>query len=175
MFGSTVRPFFGAFALLLGFGLWSDEGHALDEQSARIQTVIQSITIDVDLGRFDQLERYYAETVVADYKSLWGTEPRTLERSELGAAWAGFIPGFDTTRHDVSNIRVQIDGTSATASADITASHWLDGDSWVIRGEYSFDLIEAPRGWVVTAWKFELESETGDRKLVDIAEERARQ
>ena len=147
----------------------------VDEQIARIKTVIQSITVAVDLRRFDLLERFYAEEVVADYSSLWGTEPRKLMRSEIGSAWAGFIPGFDTTRHDVSNIDVNIDGQKATARADITASHWLDNENWTIAGEYIFELTMGAEDWVVSGWKFVLESESGDRSLVDTAEERAAQ
>lgn len=147
----------------------------VDEETARIQTVIQSITTHVDLRRFDLLARFYAEVIIADYSSLWGTPPRTLTRSEIGSAWAGFIPGFDTTRHDISNIEVQIDGHQANARADVTALHWLDGDNWTISGTYTFDLTKNADDWVVSRWKFVLESESGDRALVDEAEARARQ
>jgi hypothetical protein len=148
-----------------------------DEQIARIQTVIQSITVCVDLRRFDLLDRFYAEEVVADYSSLWGTEPRKLTGSEVGATWAGFIPGFDTTRHEISNIEVHISGrnANASASADVIASHWLDDETWIIRGAYLFELAKRSNDWVVSGWKFVLESESGDRSLVDVAEARASQ
>ena len=144
------------------------------EESARIETVIQSITISVDLRRFDLLERFYAHEVEADYSSLWGNEPRRVLRADIGDAWAGFIPGFDTTRHDLTDIEVAVAGSLATATADVLASHWLDGDTWTIDGQYLFELEKGPDDWVVTKWTFLLESETGDRGLVDVAEARAK-
>ena len=167
---STIGPTTMLF-LLLAPALSSAQN--LDEQTARVQNVVQSITVSVDLRRFDLLESFYAEQVVADYSSLWGTEPRRLARSEIAAAWAVFIPGFDTTRHEVSNIEVHVDGPNASASADVVASHWLDDESWVIRGKYLFELFRGSNDWVVRNWKFVLESESGDRSLVDVAEARA--
>lgn len=152
---------------------WASDPPSVDEQAARIQTVLQSITICVDLGRFDLLDRFYAEEVTADYSSLWGTAPRKLTRSEVGPAWAGFIPGFDTTRHALSNIVVRVEGSKATAHADVVASHWLDGETWEIRGKYFFELEKGSTDWVVKTWRFVLASESGDRSLVDVAEARA--
>lgn len=166
-----------AMSLLFAAALsYSSAAHSatLDEQSARIETVIQSITVCVDLRRFDLLKRFYAAEVEADYSSLWGNEPRRLQRAEIGDAWAGFIPGFDTTRHDVTNVEVELAGPSATATADVRASHWLDGDTWVIDGQYVFELEKGHEDWVVTKWTFLLESESGDRALVDEAEARAK-
>lgn len=169
--GSLARALAAAL-LLLELPASANAQHSA-EHVARIQTVVQSITLCVDLRRFDLLERFYAEEVVADYSSLWGNEPRRLERGEIGEAWAGFIPGFDTTRHDVTNIEVEVDRSLATASASVVASHWLDGEMWVIGGRYVFELELTAEDWVVTKWTFLLESESGDRGLVDIAEVRA--
>ena len=146
-----------------------------DEQAAKIRTVIESITVMVDLRRFDLLDQFYADKITADYSSLWGTEPRELAREEIGNAWAGFIPGFDTTRHEITNIKVRIDGQYASAKADVTASHWLDDESWIIGGVYSFELEKVSSDWVVSYWRFDLETESGDRSLVDIAEARAQE
>jgi len=146
----------------------------VDEDTAKVQTIIESITTLVDLRRFDLLDQFYAEEVIADYSSLWGNEPRTLTRSEVGPGWAGFIPGFDTTRHDISNIRVDISGANANASADVIASHWLDSELWVIEGHYTYEFVRIAENWLVESWVFVLESEAGDRGLVDFAEERAR-
>lgn len=143
------------------------------EQAARIETIIEGITHAVDIRRFDLLERYYAASVVADYSSLWGNAPRTLARSEIGDAWAGFIPGFDTTRHTITNINVDIDGDRAQASADVHAAHWLAGATWVISGIYRYEFVREADRWVVESWAFVLENEQGDRGLVDVAEERA--
>ena len=165
-----------ALLLMVANASFSAESELQDvnEETAKIQTVIESITTLVDLRRFDLLDQFYAEEVIADYSSLWGNEPRLLVRSEVGPGWAGFIPGFDTTRHDISNIQVDISGASASASADVIASHWLDGEPWVIEGHYTYEFVRTAENWVVESWVFVLESEAGDRTLVDFAEERAR-
>jgi hypothetical protein len=39
------------------------------------------------------------------------------------AEWASVLLGFDQTRHAISNIKVKLNGTSATASADVVVFH----------------------------------------------------
>ncbi len=147
----------------------------LDENIAQIETAIESITTLVDIGRFDILKRFYDDEVVADYSSLWGTEPRKLTKDNVGSAWAGFLPGFNTTRHDITNIKVKFLGSKANAISDITASHWLNGEAWIIRGHYFFELVKNTDKWVVKKWKFILVSESGSRILVDEAEKRVKE
>ncbi len=40
--------------------------------------------------------------------------------------WASSLPGFDRTRHEISNIETVVKGNEATATADVTANHYLN-------------------------------------------------
>ena len=145
-------------------------------EDASIRNTITAVTAFVDQACFTMLERFYADTVIADYTSLWGGSERKLKNSEIGSAWAGFIPGFDVTHHELRNIRTKVEGAKATATADIAASHWLDSKFWLITGRYHFGLIldDADNAWKITNWRFELQYEAGDRSLVDEAEIKAK-
>ena len=52
------------------------------------------------------------------------------------AEWASVLPGFDQTRHAISNIRVKLFGISATATANVVAFHWMGEETWQVSGIY---------------------------------------
>ena len=161
-------------AVLFVFGMASEaKGDPSAEDSARIKTVIQAIGIFADLGQFAAMCQLYDEMSVSDYSSLWGNEPRIGTPSTKATGWSGFIPGFDTTRHDILVNRVAVDGRTATASARVQADHWLDGEFWGISGTYDVGLKKKGDRWLISTWVFTLDEENGSRDLVDEAEARA--
>ena len=158
-------------ALPLVFGI--GEGAKADQSAediAQIQSVIQAIGILADLGEFAAMCHLYDDESSADYSSLWGNEPRKGTPSSMATGWSGFIPGFDTTRHDISIDSVSVAGDVATASAHVQANHWLDGDFWGISGIYDVGLTKKNERWLISTWTFTLEEEVGSRDLVDEAE-----
>jgi len=143
------------------------------EDVARISSVIQAIGVFVDLGDFGSICQLYDELSVADYSSLWGNEPSEGTPSNRATAWSGFIPGFDTTRHDIRVDHVSVQGAIAAAVARVQADHWLDGKTWSVTGTYDVVLRKRGQRWLISAWTFTLEEESGNRALVDEAEIRA--
>ena len=93
------------------------------KDEATIKTIVESVGTLADTGNFEALEKLYAPEVELDYTSLAGGEVQLKSPQAIMTQWAGVLPGFDRTRHDVSNIKVSSNGETATATADITADH----------------------------------------------------
>lgn len=137
---------------------------------AQIKSTIEAIGVFADFGAFEAMCQLYDDQSTADYTSLWGTEPRTGAPSDMSTGWSGFIPGFDATRHDITVDDVVVDGDNANATARVAAHHWLGDVVWSISGVYTVALRKQENRWLIADWVFTLESETGDRGLVDKAE-----
>lgn len=88
-------------------------------------------------------------------------------------AWASSLPGFDQTYHDISNVDVELEGSRAIATADVTADHYLDDNHWQVSGQYEYRLVKQSDDWQITHMTFHLTHEMGDRSLITLATERA--
>jgi hypothetical protein len=143
-------------------------------ESAPIIALVSSITVAVDLRNFELAEAAFAPSVVIDYTSLWGGEPQQMTPAALIAGWRSLLPGFDATRHELSDIDVEVSGGCARVSAHVDARHWIDGALWRPVGTYYFALESTGNRWLVTSMKLAVNEEIGDRGLVAIAAERAK-
>ena len=145
-----------------------------DADSARVIATVSSIPLAVDLARYDLAEAAFAPSIVVDYTSLWGGEPQRMTPAELMAAWRGLVPGFDATRHELRDVRAEVDGDRATATASVDGRHWIGNRLWRPIGTYRWTLERRGGAWKVTKMTFAMTREIGDRRLVDLATERAR-
>lgn len=140
---------------------------------AAIETRIEAVAVLVDLNAYDRLETLFADELVVDYSSLFGGEAETLAASELMARWAGLVPGFDRTRHAISDIEVELHGDWANATAAVTGTHWLDGETWTVSGRYVYRFNRIDGDWRVTEMTLLATDEQGDRALTERAAARA--
>ena len=97
---------------------------------AAVATIVESVGTLADRGEFDALARLFADEFALDYSSLNGQPAATRTPPELMAEWSAVLPGFDRTRHALSNIEVEVTGIGATARADVTAFHWIADLFW---------------------------------------------
>ena len=81
------------------------------------------------------------------------------------AEWASVLPGFDQTRHAISNIRVKLFGISATDTANVVAFHWMGEETWQVSGIYKFDFVKQQGQWKISSMIFVLENEIGSRDI----------
>lgn len=146
---------------------------ATPQDEAAIQTIVESVATFADRGEFDALERLYAETVEVDYSSLNGLPSEMKAARTLMTEWASVLPGFERTRHDLSDIAVSIDENTATASANVVAGHWIDSAYWEVTGRYDYALETNQDEWKITSMTFTLESESGSRDVFGPAMEAA--
>ncbi|MEM1129306.1 MAG: nuclear transport factor 2 family protein [Pseudomonadota bacterium] len=137
---------------------------------------ITDIAAGADRHDWERVRTAFADTVTTDYTSLWGGEPATQPADDFVSGWAAFLPGFDSTHHMVTNHAVTwLEGASATAQADFTATHRLGDALWVLGGRYDYGLQNIGGRWKVTSLTMTALWESGDRGLVATAAERASQ
>lgn len=143
---------------------------------AEISRTITDIAAGADRHDWSRVRGAFAETVTTDYTSLWGGDPVTQSADDLVAGWSSFLPGFDITHHMVTNHTVtSLEGDTALAEADFTATHRIDDRFWTLGGRYDYALEQIDGRWLVTSMTMTALWETGDRGLVGIAGERAAQ
>lgn len=142
-------------------------------EAARVRQTVLAIPTNVDLRAFDAIKPLFADNVAVDYTSLWGGEPQILTSDELMAGWKAIVPGFDATWHEISDIKVSVRGTTATATSGVDGRHWLGERVWRPIGRYDFALEKLGGRWRVTRMTLTVTEEQGDRALVDKARARA--
>ena len=148
---------------------------AVDTAAERaIHAALVDIAAGADRHDWPRVRAAVADTVTADYTSLWGGQAAPQSADDLVAGWADFLPGFDATHHMVTNKTVlHLDNDTAAAEADFTATHRIDGDLWVLGGRYSYRLVRREGRWRVTHLTVTARWETGDRDLAAQAAARA--
>jgi hypothetical protein len=104
-----------------------------------------------------------------DYTSLAGGEPEVKSAEALMTEWASMLPGFDRTRHAISKVKVRLNGSTATATANVVADHWIGQEHWQVSGRYDYALARDGRDWRITAHKFTITGETGSRNVFGAA------
>lgn len=153
--------------------------HKISQDEARIRSTIHSFSALADQGAFEYLGRLFAPVVSVDYTSLFGGEVKQTPREVLMQRWESFLPGFDTTYHELRDLKVELTEHGATVNVDFTASHWLgDEGFWEISGEYEFTLeiasptdtadstLNAPNQWQITGVKAIGKRESGSRDVL---------
>ena len=143
------------------------------QDEAAIKTIVESVGSLADTGNFETLEKLYADEVEVDYTSLGGGEVELKSPQALMTQWASMLPGFDLTRHEVSNIVVEVDGDAATATADIVADHYVKDLFWKASGHYVYRFVRGMDSWKITSHTFNLTGEEGTRDVFGLAVENA--
>ena len=117
------RALFSA-ALLLSTTATATATTSSDDKMGIVDT-ITAIAAGADRGDWARVRSAFATQVITDYTGLWGGEPTTQTANELMAAWSGFLPGFDTTHHMVTNHTITVlNEDSAHAEADFIATSY---------------------------------------------------
>lgn len=144
------------------------------DSKAIIET-ISAIFSGADERNWQKVESSFAEKVLLDYTSMQGGEPATVTPEDITTAWKALLPGFDSTRHNISDYNIKISGNEATVTANGKASHYLavngKNEEWVVEGNYLFSLKKENGDWKVSSMKFNKEKISGNTQLPDIAKE----
>ena len=151
-----------------------DLAPAGDMETSKVIAVVSSIPLAVDLAAYDFAEKAFASSIIIDYTSLWGGQPNTMTPAELMTAWRGIVPGFDGTWHQLSDVRAEVTGATAEATAFVDGRHWIGDKLWRPIGTYAWKLRKQDGQWKVTHMTFNMTQEIGDRALAAQATERAK-
>ena len=133
--------------------------------TAAVSSVVESVAVLADRAEFDALARLFADEFMLDYSSLNGQPAGFRKPLDLMMEWAAVLPGFDRTRHVLSDIIVNITGNTATAGAGVIASHWIGTHFWQVEGRYEYKLSKTGGGWQIPSMVFVLDNEQGSREV----------
>ncbi|MFD2166997.1 nuclear transport factor 2 family protein [Thalassotalea euphylliae] len=141
--------------------------NAMTQDEAKIKRTVNGFSVLADQGAFEYLGRLLTTNVVVDYTSLFGGDAEILTREQLMKRWAGFLPGFDTTFHELEDPQVVMSQNKATVNVAFTASHWLgEKGYWQIFGTYKFELSKEDNSWKISSIKTIGENEKGSREML---------
>lgn len=140
---------------------------------AAITSTIEAIATGADLHQWDAVHASFAPEVELDY----GT-PERLTPEQIVARWRPLLSAFDATQHVLSDVEVTVEGDRASARSRFQATHLLrgapGGEVWTLAGRYEHDLTRGPAGWKVTRMRMAPGESSGNGKLLEVAQERAR-
>lgn len=147
---------------------------AMSRDEAQIRSNLSSFAVLADQGAFEYLGALFAPSLTLDYRSLFGGEIQQVEREALMQQWVAFLPGFDATYHQLSNLQVSVAGEQASATVDVVARHWLGEQGyWAIAGSYQFSLSKLEGQWLIDAVTLLASQESGSRDILASAPEQA--
>ena len=113
-------------------GLHTTAAQANVKDEAIVTSIVEGVGTLADLGDFEAFLDLYAHEVLLDYSSLNGQEATLISSQALMTQWASVLPGFDATKHNVSNIDVQFDRDLANVTANVVADHYVNDLFWQV-------------------------------------------
>lgn len=154
---ARFTEYFDPLILLAGF----PGAAALGPDGPRL--VLEAFPVLADKRDWEGLRACFADEVDFDYTSVAGGEPARVKADDLVAGWKAGLERYDHTKHNFSAPTVQIDGSAATATFTGQATHVHGDKRWSCGGDYEFKLTLTPQGWKVSAARFEMKWEQGER------------
>lgn len=166
------------FALLLITGLSQAREPAVsDEQS--IESAITRMLFAIDKLDWRGVRAELADDVRIDYTSLFGGSAERLKADALLQRWQALVPGFDATQHLTGPIIVTArNAQGATAETHVRGYHYIEGeagDVWMVAGHYVMQVARTSAGWKIAGIQLDVYRQEGNRNLVPLAMERAKQ
>lgn len=134
-------------------------------ENEKIISSITNVFEGVDDRNWEKIESSMAQNVLLDYNSMTGENPKLLTPKQIIEAWSSFLPGFDQTKHILSNFQITINGEKAIAHYSGNAFHFLNNEKWTVDGSYNTELEKKGDDWLITKHKFNLEKQSGNITL----------
>jgi len=130
----------------------------------------------------DAYRRCFTDAIEIDMPTIPGWQPTTMPSEEWADRAISILAGFDATHHRLSNLLIDVDGDTASASVDVSALHWVqdaEPDTLTIGGRYRMSLERSGTGWLISRRAMEIRYQIGNpdlmRKAVDGSEPAAQQ
>ena len=153
--------YFDPFVLLAGFPGAAENG----PDGPRL--ALESLPRLTDGRDWKGLRALFADEVDFDYTSVAGGTPSRIKADNLVAGWQKGLERYKQTKHNFSPPDIKIEGDAATALFTGQATHLRDADGkesrWSCGGDYEYQLARTAQGWKVTAAKFLMKWEQGER------------
>lgn len=153
----------------------ADMNKLTQAEKLQVKNVVLSVATLADTSNFEALKGLFAPEVTIDYTSLFGGEVEKKSPQTLMEDWAGVLPGFDSTNHAVTDIRVRMEDNRLKATANVRAEHRLGDKFWIVEGSYDYEFLRDGERFVVSKLTFNLAGEAGDRALIAKAADKAKE
>jgi hypothetical protein len=144
----------------------------MNYEEQKIREVITALFKGADQHNWEKVKQVLAGEVLLDYTSMTGAAPSMLSPQLIVDSWAGFLPGFDKTHHQLSGFRVKRSGDQALANYFGKADHFIAGNVWTVEGTYETELYKLAGEWKITKQTFRLSGQSGELGLPTIAADR---
>jgi SnoaL-like domain len=141
-------------------------------ENIKIKEAIITIFEGADKQDWKSIENVMATNVLLDYTSFVGGEPALLTPKDITQSWASFLPGFDTTHHQLNNFTIYVEDDIANVAFTGKANHFIGNKVWTVDGTYDCTLKKINNNWLVTKLKFNLIEQCGNKDLPAIAIEK---
>nr|WP_294941780.1 nuclear transport factor 2 family protein [uncultured Mucilaginibacter sp.] len=131
-------------------------------------TLIQNVKKlfeDVDLRNWPGVKAAMAQNVELDFRSLSGNAPGVESSDSIVSAWHNFLPGFDSTRHQLTDFKVTQTGDNAIVTYYGLANHYLGKDIWTVEANYESQLAKINGAWLLSKHKLNLIKQSGNTDL----------
>lgn len=142
-----------------------------------IADAVKKFATSVDTLDFDLYRSIFADEVDMDVSSFSGLPAEKVSMDEWVEQIRGFLPGFDSTQHVLSNFVIDVSGEDASCVVYMKAEHFVantQGDnSHAIGGFYTFGLNRSSGDWKIVAMTLNVTWSRGNRDVYRIAGERA--
>jgi len=113
----------------------------------------QAIDFGKDTGDWSRWVNVFTPQVTADYSRLFGGEPVTMEREQMGQVGGNALASFTRVQHATANtVRTHFkSGTEAQVMAYADVAHFFSvggvQQEWTIVIRYTHDLEKTAEGW----------------------------
>ncbi|HEX8545869.1 MAG TPA: nuclear transport factor 2 family protein [Cytophagaceae bacterium] len=134
-----------------------------------IEKSILDIFEGADERNWTKVRNAMTEKVLLDYTTMTGGEPALLSPDDITGAWANFLPGFDKTKHNLTNFKVTIGDKLTTITFDGKADHFIKDKVWTVEGDYYAEAHAVGR---ISLLRFNFKTQSGDTGLPAMATEK---
>lgn len=145
----------------------SDSTPNQEPPSVAIPRLLERLASAADARDWKTLRAVFADEVDFDYTSVAGGKPATLKADDIVAGWTQGLGRYQQTKHNFSGFDVTANGDTATCRFTGQATHVRSDNGrdirWSCGGDYEYRLARTPRGWKVTAARFNMRWEQGER------------
>jgi SnoaL-like domain len=144
---------------------------ALQEMRDRTEIIdaLYRFGLGQDLKDKDLFASAFADDAELDFRpaaAKWGSEPPLMSgRDAIVTTILGLFTGRVDTTHQVTNLRVAIDGDAARLTALVEAQHLRSDDHntyALLKNPYDVDLIRDGDRWVIRRMRIDNAWYTGD-------------
>lgn len=146
-----------------------------------IEAVMYRFAAGLDRRDWALYRSVFTDEIEVDYSSYRAESIGTRRADDWVARGPRLFPGLDASQHTITNVKIELPadggGDRAVVDAYVRADHVYVDESgsrvWTLGGRYVDDLVRMSDGWRICAKRLLMTWEHGDRRIMDLAVERA--